>query len=298
MEENSMEVNRNTGNAFFSRLAAVLLLSGILLITLSFQAAASSNTQSAAEGKAIFDLKCKACHSIGGGSLVGPDLEGVIERRDQEWLVSFMAAPDQMIAAGDPIATGMLVEYNNVAMPNLALSDVDIEALLAYFETGETTSLTAGPLPAGILSRGREYFTGEQSLQNGGTPCMGCHSVGNTGSLGGGNLGPDLTAVYQRYGEAGLVSSIQNISFPTMQGVYANKALTDQEVADLLTFFEAANAGGGERAAQKVTGLLWGAGIIGAALLFGVMAIFWPRQRENLSDRLRRNAGITSRRHS
>jgi len=293
-----MEVKCNTWSPIVRRLAAVLLLSGVLLAGLFYQATASSNAQSAAEGKDIFDLKCKACHTIGGGVLVGPDLDGVVERRDLDWLVRFIGVPDQMLAEGDPIATEMLAEYNNVAMPNLALSETEIEALLAYFETGETTFQATEPLPTGNSYQGEGYFTGGQSLQNGGTPCIACHTVGRVGSLGGGNLGPDLTHVHQRFGEAGLASAIQNIGFPTMAEVYADKALTDQETADLLAFFEKADATGGAGSAQRATGLLWGVGAVGAAILFGVMAVFWPRQRENLSDRLRKNAGITSRRHS
>ncbi len=83
-----------------------------------------------------------------------------------------------------------------------------------------------------------------------------------------------------------------------MQGIYADKALTNQEVADLLAFFTTVDTEGKEGAASGATSLFWGIGVLGASALFGVMALFWPRQRESLSDRLRRDAGITSRRHS
>ncbi len=98
-----------------------------------------------------------------------------------------------------------------------------------------------------------------------------------------------------RFGEVGLTSAIQNIAFPTMQGVYEGKDLTDQEVADLLAFWTTVDVEGVERSASA---LFWGVGLLGAGILFGIMAFYWPRQRETLSDRLRRDAGITSRRHS
>jgi len=116
--------------------------------------------------------------------------------------------------------------------------------------------------------------------------------------LGGGNLGPDLTKVYSRFGEAGLGSSLQNIAFPTMLNVYINKPLTDQEAADLVTFFQHADDTQKAGTAQQSTSAFWIAGGVGTLLLFGVMAIFWPRQRESLSDRLRKNAEITARRDS
>ena len=41
-------------------------------------------------GEQIFQATCFACHTIGGGRLVGPDLAGVHERLSQEWLESFV----------------------------------------------------------------------------------------------------------------------------------------------------------------------------------------------------------------
>jgi mono/diheme cytochrome c family protein len=290
MEDYPMEVKRNLWNSFAGRGLMILLLSGVLLMGLFYQAVASSNLQSANEGRAIFDLKCKACHTIGGGVLVGPDLEGVTEGRERDWLIRFIGSPDQMLAEGDPIATGLLAEYNNVAMPNLGLTDTEIESLLAYFETGETTSQVDVSLQAGQASLGEEYFTGKVQFRNGGTPCMACHTVGGVGNFGGGNLGPDLTHVYQRYGEAGLVRLLQNIAFPTMQEIYKNKPLLDNEVADLMAFFAQVNETDDEGAAERFTALFWAGGSLGAVLLFGLMAIFWPRQRESISDKLRKQA--------
>ena len=83
-----------------------------------------------------------------------------------------------------------------------------------------------------------------------------------------------------------------------MQGVYAEKSLTDQEVADLLAYFAAVDAEGEEDSAKKAAPLFWLFGIGGAGALFGIMSFFWSGQRETLSDRLRKNAGVTSRRHS
>ena len=119
---------------------------------------------------------------------------------------------------------------------------------------------------------------------------MGCHTVGGVGSFGGGNLGPDLTHVYQRYGETGLASSLQNIAFPTMQAVYVEKSLSDQEVSDLIAFFAQADTDGQAGAGERFTSMFWTGGIVGAIVLFGAMAFFWPSQRESLSDRLRKTA--------
>ncbi len=283
---------------FIGRGLLILLISVMMLVSLQIPVAASAVNQTSSEGEALFNQRCVACHSIGGGVIVGPDLAGVMERRNRAWVAEFIRAPDQMLISGDPIATELLGEFNNLPMPNLALSADQVESLLAFFESGASVIQTSGPLPAGDANRGQSIFVSGYALENNGTPCISCHSVGAVGAFGGGILGPDLTHVFQRYGETGLASAMQNIAFPTMQGIYANKPLTNQEVADLLSFFTNANAIGGENTALSFTPIFWGAGVFGAVLLFGVMAIFWPRQRQSLSDRLRKSAGITSRRNS
>lgn len=103
---------------------------------------------SAVSGQTIFETQCTACHTIGGGDRVGPDLQGVTERRDEEWLARWLAGPDRMLAEGDPIAIQLLAEFNNVPMPDLQLSTADIQNLIAYLENpagGE--SVTASNVP-------------------------------------------------------------------------------------------------------------------------------------------------------
>jgi cytochrome c2 len=264
-----------------------LILSRFFFISLSIGAAASTNHQTEDKGREIFELKCKSCHTIGGGDLVGPDLKGVTERREREWLLSFIAEPGVKFSENDPIASELLEKYNNIVMPNLSLTESEIEALLAFIESGESSTPAEVELPPGDAQRGAQFFIGQRRLQNDGIACMSCHTVSGVGTLGGGNLGPDLTKVFTRYGEAGLVSSLQNISFPTMLNVYLNKPLTNQEVADLVSFFEQSNTQSAG-AAQQAARVFWIAGGIGALLFFGVMVFFWPSQRESLSEKLRR----------
>jgi mono/diheme cytochrome c family protein len=94
--------------------------------------------------------------------------------------------------------------------------------------------------PAGDVERGRALFMGYRHFQNDGPACMGCHSVGNNGLLGGGALGPDLTDVTTRRNPlelaATLGSSPKTLS-PVMQPIYAEEPLTAAEQADLIAFF-------------------------------------------------------------
>jgi cytochrome c551/c552 len=85
------------------------------------------------KGEALFQSKgCVACHTIGKGKLVGPDLKGITERRDQEWITKWLKDPDTMIRT-DPTAKELLKQYL-VPMPNQGLTDEDIKALMAYFK--------------------------------------------------------------------------------------------------------------------------------------------------------------------
>src|SRR5262247_2965138 len=53
----------------------------------------------------LFQSRCGACHTIGQGDRVGPDLAGVTTRRDRTWLARYLAEPDRVRAEGDPIDT-------------------------------------------------------------------------------------------------------------------------------------------------------------------------------------------------
>jgi protein SCO1/2 len=93
------------------------------------------------KGESLFRSRCAACHTVGakdaatsGKKPVGPDLLGVTRKRDRAWLTRWLAEPDKMLAEKDPLAVALLAEYDNVAMPNLRLGDVEIRALLAYIE--------------------------------------------------------------------------------------------------------------------------------------------------------------------
>src|SRR5262249_14911306 len=68
-------------------------------------------------GKLAFESKCLACHTIGQGKKLGPDLAGVTKHHSVEWLARWLRDPEAMLKT-DPMAQRMLKEYNNIPMPN------------------------------------------------------------------------------------------------------------------------------------------------------------------------------------
>ncbi|HZU32217.1 MAG TPA: SCO family protein [Candidatus Angelobacter sp.] len=85
-------------------------------------------------GRYVFASQCAACHTIGHGDKIGPDLQTVAKVRDHAWLVRMITSPEKMIAEKDPIATALYKKYKEVNMPNLRLADVDLQQLLGFLE--------------------------------------------------------------------------------------------------------------------------------------------------------------------
>jgi mono/diheme cytochrome c family protein len=106
-------------------------------------------------GETMFKQKCASCHTIGGGKLVGPDLKGVTSQRSHDYLISFITAPDKVIASNDPTATQLVKEYG-APMPNLGVTSAQAEQLIAYIQAqsgGGAPAPAAGPTtPAAVTS--------------------------------------------------------------------------------------------------------------------------------------------------
>jgi cytochrome oxidase Cu insertion factor (SCO1/SenC/PrrC family) len=88
-------------------------------------------------GEQIYRTRCVTCHSLTGKELVGslgPDLLGVTQKRETQWLLNWLKAPDQMLKKKDPIAIALYKKYNNLAMPNMRLNKEDALTLLDYIK--------------------------------------------------------------------------------------------------------------------------------------------------------------------
>jgi mono/diheme cytochrome c family protein len=235
-----------------------------------------ANAADAAAGKKLFDDKtCSACHSIGGGDLVGPDLKDVTKKRPAEWLHEWISKPDAMIAKKDPVAVELLGKYNGMEMPNLGLTTAEVDNIIAFLETGGGggSSAAAAPALTGDAEKGKDLFTGNDRFANGGPPCMACHSTGGLGAFGGGALAPDLTTVAKRLGGAsGLSSWLAGLPTPTMKAVWTKQPPTPQERADVAAFL--AQEGLAVRSASAIWQLAGLTGL-GAVILLLIAGFRW-----------------------
>ena len=85
-------------------------------------------------GEFLFRNGCAACHGVGDGPGIGPDLLQVSERRPRAWLERFILQPDVLLDGGDPVAQDLLRQYRGVRMPNLGLQPGEVQAILEYID--------------------------------------------------------------------------------------------------------------------------------------------------------------------
>ncbi len=84
-------------------------------------------------GAALFKSKaCHTCHSLGSDKLVGPGLKGLFSKREESWVRNYLKDPIKA-SQTDPVAIKLKEEYKT-QMPNLMLSQQDIDQLVAYMK--------------------------------------------------------------------------------------------------------------------------------------------------------------------
>lgn len=198
------------------------------------------------EGQDIFTRTCAACHTIGKGRLVGPDLMNISEKRSQDWLLAFIRSSRSMIKSGDADAVAVAAEYNGILMPDNAFSDAQILSVLEFIGQGGSGDAEAGIAVADILSEttprnvasGASLFSGEVIFENGGSACSSCHSVKDERIFSGGTLAKNLTETWDMMGSSGVAAIVRSSPFPVMNQAYHNRPITDEEVIDLTAYLK------------------------------------------------------------
>lgn len=137
----------------------------------------------------------------------------------------------------------------------------------------EAILVSAKAIEAGNEENGRKLFMGYAHFENEGPPCMGCHSVGNNGFLGGGSMGPNLTDISERLTldeMAFLLANSGSEISPVMQPIYTTHPLTVREQADLIAFM-ISSEGQSETDKEMIVVGISLAGTVGAAMALGFL---------------------------
>ncbi|MDT3697523.1 MAG: cytochrome c [Ignavibacterium sp.] len=272
------------------------LLTFTVLFLLTFNLSSFLYPQS--PGETTFKGICQACHTIGKGKLVGPDLINIQDLRPESWLIKFIRSSQSMVNSGDADAVAIFNEFNKSIMPDQNLSDAEIKDVLSYIKQQSTgavvTEIQPIVLSSGLtleqardneFTTGRKIFSGEQRLTNGGPACISCHNVVNDEVVSGGLLALDLTNVVTRLGVNGVHSIISNPPFPVMKAAYSNHLVTADESFYLTAFLKNADFVVSLQEPATPQQIFLYAGIIGGVILFGVYGvIWWKRKRKSVND--------------
>lgn len=267
------------------------------LIIISITLAVTARAQE--PGEQLFQTHCGACHTVGGGRLVGPDLAGVQETRTQEWLEKFVTSPKSMIDGGDAEAIAIFEEYNKILMPDAPVSSEQVRQILAYV-VAKSSNEPAAPVEVAIeqprpvespsmedVVRGQELFQGTTRFQNGGPTCNACHDVKNDAVIGGGILAVELTTVFSRMGGSGVGAILGQAPFPVMQAAYEDKALTEDEISYLVAFLQNADEEHLFHQPRDYGIGLFASGAVGTGILYLLFAFIWRgRKSESVNQEI------------
>lgn len=86
-------------------------------------------------GKAIYDMKCSACHKLTDQRVVGPGWKDVTKKRKPEWIMNMITNVDMMLDE-DPEAQKLL-ELCLMRMPNQNVSLGDARDILEFMREND-----------------------------------------------------------------------------------------------------------------------------------------------------------------
>lgn len=92
-------------------------------------------TERIGRGKAIYDMKCSACHKLDDMRVVGPGWKGVTKRRKPEWIMNMVLNVDMMLDK-DPEAQKLL-ELCLMRMPNQNVSIGDARDIVEFMRQND-----------------------------------------------------------------------------------------------------------------------------------------------------------------
>jgi cytochrome c len=92
-------------------------------------------TERIGRGKAIYEMKCSACHKLTDQRVVGPGWKEITKKRKPEWIMNMITNVDMMLDQ-DPEAQKLL-ELCLMRMPNQNVSIGDARDILEFMRQND-----------------------------------------------------------------------------------------------------------------------------------------------------------------
>lgn len=204
----------------------------------------------------LYVLKCAGCHTIGGGKLTGPDLIVSSTWSDND-LFPAIKRMEKNVGPLDDSTVKVIAEF--MRDPNQKERLQKAEEQIAQMELSQLEPASA--------ALGKRYYEGSKPLKNGGSMCMGCHKFNGSGGI----LGPDLSKSFEKMGQVGMMSAIEQATFKVMDATYRNHKITKQEAVHLTAYLSTGNTP--IYADDESNWILYGIGI--SVLLFLIFAFLY-----------------------
>lgn len=120
----------------------------ILMYTfgLCFVAHGAEQASEPLDAEALFIKHCISCHTIDDGERVATDLKGITRRRTHDWLIGYIGNATTYLKS-DPLAMDLLVQYEEMPMPDLHIEEAEIEIILEYIESFEDETILSKDAP-------------------------------------------------------------------------------------------------------------------------------------------------------
>lgn len=89
-------------------------------------------------GENNFKTLCSTCHTLSDKVSIGPGLQGISEKRPEEWIIKWVKNSQALIDASDKDAVAIFEEFHKIPMPGFSqLTDDEIKDVIKYINENQ-----------------------------------------------------------------------------------------------------------------------------------------------------------------
>ncbi len=179
-------------------------------------------------GKKIWEKNnCMGCHTLfGEGAYYAPELTKVVERRGKPWIRIFLKDPQKMFPG-----ERKMVQYD--------FTEEEIEQVIAFLDWAGKVDLNGFPADPPLAkdfaqTQSNTKVATSDTLQPEivKTVCSACHSVAGVG----GNVGPQLDTVKERYSREELAAWLKNPQKVKPGTTMPDLGLSDEKINEIVDY--------------------------------------------------------------